>query len=82
MLIAYVILEKIIGGVHLLKNINVQFKATEEMVEKIDGYARRMGLSRSSFIMMAIGEKLMNLDTTYKVLEDVAQRMSENAKND
>lgn len=53
--------------------MKVQVNMEDEMVARIDEYARRMSVSRSSWCAMMIGQALMAMDKSMLTIEKLAE---------
>ena len=51
--------------------MRIQVNLSEEMVQRVDAYAKMMGVSRSAFCSMMVGQSVMNLDKVYDNLESI-----------
>ena len=56
--------------------MKVQVNMEEEQVKRIDDYAKRMGVSRSAWCAVMIGQALIAMDKSMTIIE----RMAENAQ--
>lgn len=59
--------------------MKIQVTISDEVVDKIDFYAKQMGTSRSSLCANFIGQGIMGYDQTYKLL---AEKINEGIEND
>lgn len=50
--------------------MRIQFELDEDVVAKIDKYAKMQGLNRTTFIRVCIGEKLMSYEQLFGIVED------------
>lgn len=57
--------------------MRVQVNLSDEMVNKVDSYARKMGVSRSSLCSMFIGQGIMNYDNSMDLLSLIGDRLSD-----
>ena len=57
--------------------MRIQFEVADEIVTKIDSYAKQSGLNRSTFIKVCIGDKLMMYDKAYGLIEKMGYEMLE-----
>lgn len=56
--------------------MKVQVNMEDEQVKRIDSYAKQMGVSRSAWCSVMIGQALMAMDKSISVIE----KMAENAQ--
>ena len=49
--------------------MRIQFELDEDVVSRIDKYAKMQGLNRTTFIRACIGEKLMSYDQLFGIVE-------------
>lgn len=54
--------------------MKVQVTMDDDMVKRIDNYAKQMSVSRSAFCSMIIGQGLMSLDKSMLLFEEMAQK--------
>lgn len=57
--------------------MRIQVNLSDEMVSKVDSYARKMGVSRSSLCSMFIGQSIMNYDNSMDLLSLIGDRVSD-----
>lgn len=57
--------------------MRVQVNLSDEMVKEVDAYAKKMGVSRSAFCSMMVGQGVMNLNVAYKAVDVISEKMSE-----
>lgn len=50
--------------------MRVQFEIDEDVLAKIDRYAKMQGLNRTTFIRACIGEKLMAYEKLFNIVEN------------
>ena len=55
--------------------MKVQVNLSDEMVSRIDFYAKKMGVSRSAFCSVVIGQAVFGYDTAYNSLSDYLSDM-------
>jgi len=53
--------------------MKVQVNVNDELVARIDYYAKKMGVSRSSLCSMFIGQSVMTYDKSFDILDSVAK---------
>lgn len=53
--------------------MKVQVSVSEEMVKKIDRYAEKMGVSRSSLCSVLIGNGIMGYDKAFALMDSVVE---------
>ncbi len=53
--------------------MRVQVNLSNEMSEKINMYANKMGVSRSALCSIAIGQYVMSMDKAYSIVEDIGE---------
>lgn len=54
--------------------MRLQVMVSDEMVQRIDSYAKKMGVSRSSLCSMLIGQGIMGYDKAYELCDDYAKK--------
>lgn len=57
--------------------MRVQVNLSEDMVQRADHYAQKMGVSRSALCSMLIGQGIMTYDKTYDVVDAIGARVGE-----
>lgn len=57
--------------------MRVQVNLSDEMVEKVDGYARKMGVSRSALCSMLVGQGIMNYDKSMDILTLIGDKVGD-----
>lgn len=57
--------------------MRVQVNLSEEMVKRVDEYAKAMGTTRSGLCSILIGQGIMSYDKSMNVLEDVGNKIGE-----
>jgi hypothetical protein len=66
--------------------LKVQVTVSDEMVTKIDAYAKEMGISRSALCSVFIGQGVLGFDKAYKLVNDaidtVTSDLIEKMEND
>lgn len=58
--------------------MRVQVNLSDEMVNKVDMYAHKMGVSRSALCSVLVGQGIMNFDTSADILAVIGQKLSDN----
>lgn len=56
--------------------MKVQVTVSDEMVTKIDSYAKEMGISRSALCSVFIGQGVLGFDKAYKMVNDAIDTVS------
>lgn len=56
--------------------LKVQVTVSDEMVTKIDSYAKEMGISRSALCSVFIGQGVLGFDKAYKMVNDAIDTVS------
>jgi metal-responsive CopG/Arc/MetJ family transcriptional regulator len=51
--------------------MKVQVMLNDNLVEKIDGYAKMMGISRSALCATFIGQGIMTYDKSFTIMNDM-----------
>jgi len=51
--------------------MKVQVNISDDMVEKIDSLANKMGVSRSSLCAMAVGQYILSFEKSMSILENM-----------
>lgn len=62
--------------------MRLQVAVSDEMCERIDSYAKMMGISRSALCSMFIGQGIMAFDKAQTIMSDVGINLSEQLKKD
>lgn len=57
--------------------MRVQVNLSDEMVDRVDEYARKMGVSRSALCSMLIGQGVMSFDKSMDLFTMLGNRASE-----
>lgn len=57
-----------------------QINLSDEMVEKVDFYAKKIGVSRSAFCSMLIGQGVMAYDKSMDVITTFGKQLLEEEK--
>ena len=57
--------------------MRVQVNISDEMVVKIDEYARKMGVSRSALCSVLIGQGIMNYEKSADLLKVISDKVLE-----
>lgn len=52
----------------------------DEMVSRVDYYAKKMGISRSALCSVLIGQGIMGYDKTFEIADTVGVRLTEEVK--
>ena len=55
--------------------MRVQVNVDDEMVKKIDAYAKRMGVTRSALCSVFIGQGIMGYEKSFEVLDRVGDKL-------
>lgn len=50
--------------------MRIQVSVSDEMVSKIDALAKQLGVSRSAFCSVLIGQSVMNFENSMKIITD------------
>jgi hypothetical protein len=58
--------------------MRVQVSVADEMVARVDEYARKMGVSRSALCSMLIGQGIMNYDKSMDLLTLIGDKVGDN----
>lgn len=53
------------------KRIKVQVSLSPELLESLDAYCDAIGVSRSAFVQMTLGQTLYNLGAVQRTVKDV-----------
>ena len=56
--------------------MRVQVNLSEEMCEKVDFYAKKMGVSRSSLCSLLIGQGIMSYDKSADILSTLGKELA------
>lgn len=57
--------------------MRVQVNISDEMVEKVDGYAKKMGVSRSALCSMLVGQGIMSYDKSMDVITLLGDKLGD-----
>lgn len=57
--------------------MRVQVNVSDELVEKIDNYAKTMGVSRSALCSVFIGQGVMGYDKSFQLVENLGLQLGE-----
>ena len=57
--------------------MRVQVNLSDEMVEKVDGYAKKMGVSRSALCSMLVGQGIMSYDKSMDVITLLGDKLGD-----
>lgn len=57
--------------------MRVQVNLSDEMVDKVDSYARKMGVSRSSLCSMFVGQGIMGYDKSMDLLTLIGDKVGD-----
>jgi metal-responsive CopG/Arc/MetJ family transcriptional regulator len=57
--------------------MKIQVMMSDEMVERVDFYAKKMGVSRSSFCSVAIGNYVMGLDKSMDIVSILGDKLGD-----
>lgn len=57
--------------------MRVQVNLSDEMVGKVDAYARKMGVSRSALCSMLVGQGIMSYDKSMDLLTLIGDKVGE-----
>ena len=57
--------------------MRVQVNLSDEMVGKVDSYARKMGVSRSALCSMLVGQGIMNYDKSMDILTLIGDKVGD-----
>ena len=57
--------------------MRVQVNLSDEMVGKVDAYARKMGVSRSALCSMLVGQGIMNYDKSMDILTLIGDKVGD-----
>lgn len=52
----------------------------DEMVSRVDYYAKKMGISRSALCSVLIGQGIMGYDKTFEIADTVGVKLTEEVK--
>lgn len=58
--------------------MRVQVNLSDEMVTRVDEYAAKMGVSRSSLCSMLVGQGIMSYDKSMDVLKLLGDKLGDN----
>lgn len=58
--------------------MRVQVSVSDEMVNRVDEYAHKMGVSRSALCSMLIGQGIMNYDKSMDLLSLIGNKVGDN----
>lgn len=57
--------------------MRVQVNLSDEMVGKVDAYARKMGVSRSALCSMLVGQGIMSYDKSMDLLTLIGDKVGD-----
>lgn len=57
--------------------MRVQINLSDEMVEKVDSYALKMGVSRSALCSMLVGQGIMGYDRSMDLLSILGDKLGD-----
>lgn len=57
--------------------MRVQVNLSDEMVDKVDGYAKKMGVSRSALCSILVGQGIMNYDKSMDILTLIGDKVGD-----
>lgn len=57
--------------------MRVQVNLSDEMVSKVDAYARKMGVSRSALCSMLVGQGIMGYDKSMDMLSFIGDKIGD-----
>lgn len=57
--------------------MRVQVNLSDEMVGKVDAYARKMGVSRSALCSMLVGQGIMSYDKSMDLLTFIGDKVGD-----
>ena len=57
--------------------MKVQVNVSDEMVERVDLYAKKMGVSRSALCSMLIGQGIMGYDKSMDIISSFGEKMGD-----
>ena len=57
--------------------MRVQVNLSEEMVERVDFYAKRMGVSRSALCSMLVGQGIMSYDKSMEIVSLMGDKLGD-----
>ena len=58
--------------------MRVQVNLSDEMVNKVDTYSSKMGLSRSALCCYLIAQGILGLDKSMSMLDTIGEKVGEN----
>lgn len=62
--------------------MKVQVLMSDEMVERVDFYAKKMGVSRSALCSMLIGQGVMSYDKSMDILSYIGEKVGDKILSD
>lgn len=57
--------------------MRVQVNVSDDLVKKIDEYAKVMGVSRSALCSVWIGQAVMGMDRSFQVVQSMGDKLGE-----
>lgn len=57
--------------------MRVQVSLSDEMVERVDFYAKKMGVSRSALCSMLVGQGIMGYDKSMDVISIIGDKLGD-----
>lgn len=58
--------------------MRVQVNLSDEMVERVDFYAKKMGVSRSALCSMLVGQGIMGYDKSMDIISVIGDKIGDN----
>jgi Na+-translocating ferredoxin:NAD+ oxidoreductase RnfE subunit len=62
--------------------MRLQVNVADDMVERVDFYARKMGVSRSALCSVAIGQYVLGMDKSMDILTAISDKVGDNMLTD
>lgn len=62
--------------------MRVQVNLSDEMVVKVDEYAKKMGVSRSALCSMLVGQGIMGYDKSMDIINLLGEKLGDNMLSD
>lgn len=57
--------------------MRVQVSLSDEMVERVDFYAKKMGVSRSALCSMLVGQGIMGYDKSMDIISIIGDKLGD-----
>jgi metal-responsive CopG/Arc/MetJ family transcriptional regulator len=62
--------------------MRLQVNVADDMVDRVDFYAKKMGVSRSALCSVAIGQYVLGMDKSMDILTAISDKVGDNMLTD